>query len=77
MKKLNKLVLNKAKIMTVPEMKHITGGYNGDSRDTCQANGGKWICCRAWNHEGCEKEHCAKTCEDNQCGVMSDFYTCA
>jgi natural product precursor len=29
MKKLQKLVLNKAKIMTTPQMKHITGGYDG------------------------------------------------
>ncbi len=28
MKKLNKLVLNKAKVMTAPQMKHISGGYD-------------------------------------------------
>ncbi len=30
MKKLNKLVLNKAKIMSAPQMKNITGGYDFD-----------------------------------------------
>ncbi len=31
MKKLNKIVLNKAKEMTAPQMKNITGGYDGDA----------------------------------------------
>ncbi len=35
MKKLNKLVLNKSKIMSPQQMKHIKGGY--------------WICCRGTN----------------------------
>jgi len=34
MKKLQKLVLNKAVKMTVPQMKHITGGYDGNTCGT-------------------------------------------
>lgn len=34
MKKLQKLVLNKAMKMTVPQMKHITGGYSGNTCGT-------------------------------------------
>ena len=38
MKKLNKIVLDKATIMTVPEMKHITGGSYGDGGSCCFEN---------------------------------------
>ncbi len=39
MKKLNKLVLNKARIMSVPQMKNITGGYDGPISGTCCVKG--------------------------------------
>ena len=39
MKKINKLVLNKAKEMTAPEMKHIIGG-----RDDCRIG----VSCEGW-----------------------------
>ncbi len=39
MKKLNKLVLNNAKIMSAPQMKNITGGYDwGEGMRTCYIN---------------------------------------
>ena len=75
MKKINKLVLNKAKVMTAPEMKNITGG-------------GYWICCRGTVDNdgdghvdpGCHNGYFyADTCNSaenaNICGGW--FYTCA
>ncbi len=40
MKKLNKLVLNKAKVMSAPQMEHITGGRGGATQEEC--------CCLLW-----------------------------
>ncbi len=46
MKKLNKLVLNKAKIMSAPQMKNITGGYDGGTYKLCFYNGSNtWASC--------------------------------
>ena len=46
MKKLNKLVLNKAKIMSAPQMKNITGGYGYGGGG---GYGGPGTCCFRYN----------------------------
>jgi hypothetical protein len=46
MKKLQKLILHKAKIMTAPQMKHITGGYDDGESGTCGVaiwSGDSWM----------------------------------
>jgi natural product precursor len=61
MKKLNKLVLHKAKIMNAPEMKHITGGYGDD--DNCVV-----YCQPCWKNPDGEGTICAS---EGLCGQDS------
>ncbi len=49
MKKLNKLSLSRAKIMSAPEMKHITGGYS----DVCGPDLTFYHCIIAGSVVGC------------------------
>jgi len=44
MKKLSKLVLHKAVKMTAPQMKHITGGYDGGCCPGCNCGGYGDLC---------------------------------
>lgn len=49
MKKLSKLVLHKAVKMTVPQMKHITGGYGGGYGSVdCGPGKEHFICYTDW-----------------------------
>ncbi len=72
MKKLNKLVLNKAKVMTAPEMKHISGGLVK-------------VCCRGIVDQdgdgivdpGCHNgEFWADSCDGHRQRCGGYFYTC-
>jgi hypothetical protein len=69
MKKLNKLVLKNAKIMTAPQMKHIAGGYN--------ESGKKHICCRYEDKPGCHTEFYDDTCDGHAERCGGRFYTCS
>ncbi len=57
MKQLKKLVLHKTTPLTVPQMKHITGGYEGDGYDnpfyTCSTYEGVFGCKSATSEDDC------------------------
>ncbi len=45
MKQLKKLVLHKTTPLTAPQMKHITGGYDGSGYDDlCEEDQTKYLC---------------------------------
>jgi hypothetical protein len=67
MKKLQKLVLHKAKIMTAPQMKHIIGGYDGYDNDECER-----VCTITWIN-GTTSEGTCTLCSKEDCEDLSRF----
>jgi hypothetical protein len=69
MKKLQKLVLHKATVMTAPQMKHISGGYD---------DGGKiyLVCCRYPDKAGCSKTFESPVCSGHGDTCEGAQYTC-
>ncbi len=72
MKKLNKLVLNKAKIMSVREMKNITGGYDGIE---CAPGQKGYYCTAVWSDgSSTGGTCCGVTSQDCRDQVIDNFY---
>jgi natural product precursor len=69
MKKLQKLQLKNVTAMSAPQMKHITGGYDGDGK----CGGGPVYDCwcggnpSEWKGTACSSEGCVCVCYPNSC----------